>query len=110
MKQFMWGLLGCALCWGQATDDCRPSSLNIPACVHADRGVTFRVSAPDAQKVQVRLGGAHDIRSVAAFPDQRRVYHRIRYLSGECIYRNREVSLDLAQNGVCLRAMQLLPR
>src|SRR5437016_6232259 len=49
---------------GQA-DECKPSSLNIPGapypCVHADRRVTFRVSAPEAQKVQVRLGGAHDM-------------------------------------------------
>jgi enterochelin esterase-like enzyme len=29
--------------------------------VQADRSVTFRVAAPDAQKVQVRLGGAHDM-------------------------------------------------
>jgi len=29
--------------------------------VYPDRRVTFRVLAPDAQKVQVRLGGAHDM-------------------------------------------------
>ncbi len=65
MRIIVWALFGCGLCWGQANDDCRPSSLNIPGapypCVHADRRVTFRVSAPDAQKVQVRLGGAHDM-------------------------------------------------
>ena len=57
------------LTWGlyqaQAADECKPSSLNIPGapypCVHADRRVTFRVAAPDAHKVQVRLGGAHDM-------------------------------------------------
>src|SRR5689334_3750492 len=53
-----------ATCWGQA-DECKPSSLNIPGarypCVHPDRRVTFRVQAPDAQKVQVRLGGAHEM-------------------------------------------------
>jgi len=53
------------ICWGQGADGCKPSSLNIPGapypCVHADRRVTFRVAAPDAQKVQVRLGGAHDM-------------------------------------------------
>lgn len=57
--------LACMACRAQAPDDCRPSSLNIPGapypCVHADRSVTFRVQAPDAQKVQVRLGGAHDM-------------------------------------------------
>ena len=51
--------------WAQGTEDCKPSSLNIPnapyPCVHPDRRVTFRVSAPEAQKVQVRLGGAHDM-------------------------------------------------
>jgi enterochelin esterase-like enzyme len=51
--------------WAQGADDCKPSPLNIPnapyPCVHPDRRVTFRVSAPDAQKVQVRLGGAHDM-------------------------------------------------
>jgi enterochelin esterase-like enzyme len=64
MKIFTWVLFGCVLCWCQG-NDCRPSSLNIPGapypCVHPDRSVTFRVQAPDAQKVQVRLGGAHDM-------------------------------------------------
>ena len=65
MKYFVLPLLLGGLCWGQAADACKPSSLNIPGapypCVHADRRVTFRVAAPDAQKVQVRLGGAHDM-------------------------------------------------
>jgi len=65
MKRLIFPLLACGLCWGQAKDGCRPSSLNIPGapypCVHPDRSVTFRVQAPDAQKVQVRLGGAHDM-------------------------------------------------
>ena len=65
MRNVLLVLVGCGLCWGQASDDCKPSSLNIPGapypCVHADRRVTFRVAAPDAQKVQVRLGGAHDM-------------------------------------------------
>ena len=64
MRLVVWALLGSALCWGQA-NECKPSSLNIPGapfpCVHPDRRVTFRVQAPDAQKVQVRLGGAHDM-------------------------------------------------
>src|SRR3954471_18447744 len=64
-KKVLLTLLSCGFCWGQASDDCKPSSLNIPGapypCVHADRRVTFRVAAPDAQKVQVRLGGAHDM-------------------------------------------------
>ncbi len=65
MRTLTLVLLGCAWCWGQAPDECKPSTLNIPGapypCVHPDRGVTFRVSAPGAQKVQVRLGGAHDM-------------------------------------------------
>jgi len=65
MKRLIFPLLACGLCWGQAKDGCKPSSLNIPGapypCVHPDRSVTFRVQAPDAQKVQVRLGGAHDM-------------------------------------------------
>lgn len=58
-------LLGCSLCQGQAQDECKPSTLNIPGapypCVYPDRRVMFRVAAPDAQKVQVRLGGTHDM-------------------------------------------------
>ena len=65
MRSVLLALLTCGLCWGQAPDDCKSSSLNIPGapypCVHTDRSVTFRVAAPDAQKVQVRLGGAHDM-------------------------------------------------
>lgn len=51
--------------WAQPNDACKPSSLNIPSapypCVYPDRRVAFRVAAPDARKVQVRLGGAHDM-------------------------------------------------
>jgi enterochelin esterase-like enzyme len=65
MKYFLLPLILGAMCWGQGAADCKPSSVNIPGapypCVHADRSVTFRVAAPDAQKVQVRLGGAHDM-------------------------------------------------
>ena len=53
------------MCWGQAADDCKPSTLNIPAaqypCVYSDSRVTFRLAAPDAQKVQVRLGRPYDM-------------------------------------------------
>src|SRR3954468_24698482 len=65
MKYVLLSLMVSGICWGQAADECKPSSLNIPGapypCVHADRRVTFRVAAPDAQKVQVRLGGGHDM-------------------------------------------------
>ncbi len=52
--------LGCTLCWGQAAEDCKPSVLNIPEakypCVYPDNRAMFRVAAPDAQKVTVRIG------------------------------------------------------
>src|SRR5271157_2051902 len=62
---FILIVLGCGLCWGQAADDCKPSTLNVPGakypCVYSDNRVTFRVAAPDAQKVQVRLGRVYDM-------------------------------------------------
>jgi enterochelin esterase family protein len=65
MKAIAIALLGWGFCLGQAPDECKPSSLNIPGspypCVYPDRRVAFRVVAPDAQKVQVRLGGTHDM-------------------------------------------------
>ena len=65
MRLFAFTLFVGGLCWGQAPADCKPSSLNIPGapypCVYPDHRVAFRVAAPDAQKVQVRLGGAHDM-------------------------------------------------
>jgi len=64
MKPIILALLACAIGLSQP-DGCVPSSLNIPGapypCVFADRKVAFRVNAPDAQKVQVRLGGAHEL-------------------------------------------------
>ncbi len=64
MKHIVFALLAGGLCWGQP-EGCTPSSVNIPGspypCVYPDRRVAFRVAAPDAQKVQVNLGGAHDM-------------------------------------------------
>ena len=52
------GVLGLA----QATDDSKPASSNVPGAawprVHADLRVTFRLAAPNAQKVQLQPGGA----------------------------------------------------
>ena len=49
----------------QPPADCKPNALNIPGapypCVYPDRRVTFRVAAPDAQKVRVRLGPGFDM-------------------------------------------------
>jgi len=57
--------LSCAFCWGQAADDCKPSVLNVPEakypCVHPDSRATFRVIAPDAQSVKVRVGPGFDM-------------------------------------------------
>jgi len=65
MRIIVFALLYCGLCWAQATDECKPSSLNIPGakypCVYPDGRATFRVVAPDAQKVQVRVGRAFDM-------------------------------------------------
>jgi len=51
----------CGLCWGQGADECKPSTLNIPGaqhpCVYSDHRATFRLVAPDAQKVQVKIVG-----------------------------------------------------
>ena len=50
---------------GQPAADCRPNQLNIPEapypCTYPDNRVTFRVVAPDAQKVRVRLGPGFDM-------------------------------------------------
>lgn len=65
MKSIAIAIVGAGLCLGQVAEECKPSSLNIPGspypCVYADRRVAFRVAAPEAQKVQVRLGGAHEM-------------------------------------------------
>jgi enterochelin esterase-like enzyme len=58
-------LLMCGLCWGQAADDCKPSTLNIPGaqypCVYPDNRVTFRLMAPEAKQVSVQLGQKYDM-------------------------------------------------
>jgi enterochelin esterase-like enzyme len=50
----VWAL---GVCWAQAPADSKPASTNVLNAdyprVHADRSVTFRVSAPDAKKVQI---------------------------------------------------------
>jgi enterochelin esterase family protein len=60
MKSIALLVITSALCWGQSADECKPSSLNIPGakypCVYADGRATFRLIAPAAQKVVVRVG------------------------------------------------------
>jgi enterochelin esterase-like enzyme len=57
---FVLAALTFRLCWAQAPDNCQPSALNIPEakypCVYPDHRALFRVQAPDAQKVSVRVG------------------------------------------------------
>ena len=50
---------GCGVSFAQ--DNCEPSSLNIPEakypCIYQDHRAMFRVQAPEAQKVSIRMGG-----------------------------------------------------
>jgi enterochelin esterase-like enzyme len=70
VKQMLYvALLGCSCmassAWAQPPADCKPSALNIPGapypCIYPDNRVMFRVIAPDAQKVRVRLGPGFDM-------------------------------------------------
>jgi hypothetical protein len=64
MPIFLVAALSCGLGRAQVAGDCQPSSLNIPEakypCVYPDHRALFRVLAPEAQKVSVRLGGSQD--------------------------------------------------
>ena len=57
------GFAGAA--WAQPPADCTPNALNIPGapypCLLPDHRVIFRVAAPDAQKVRVRVGKGFDM-------------------------------------------------
>jgi enterochelin esterase family protein len=61
----VWAVCACTPAWGQPPADCRPNALNIAnapyPCISPDRRVTFRVAAPEAQKVRVRLGQGFDM-------------------------------------------------
>ena len=65
MKTLLWFVLAGTLCQAQPTDDSQAAATNIQGApyprVHADRSVTFRIQAPEARKVQVRLGGTFDM-------------------------------------------------
>lgn len=58
-------LLSCGLCRAEPAGDCVPSSLNVPAakypCIYPDHRAMFRVIAPDAGKVRVRIGAGFDM-------------------------------------------------
>ncbi|MGD0156324.1 MAG: alpha/beta hydrolase-fold protein [Terracidiphilus sp.] len=57
--------LASGICWAQPPANCKPSELNIPGapypCVFPDHRAMFRVAAPDAQKVRVRVGAGFDM-------------------------------------------------
>lgn len=58
-------LLACGFCRAESPEPCKPSTLNIPGaqypCVYPDHRASFRVVAPDAQKVQLRIGKPFDM-------------------------------------------------
>ena len=106
MKIVMLILLACGLSWGQ---ECKPSSLNIPGapypCVYPDGRVTFRVAAPDAQKVQVRLGGTHDMTRgpdglwTVTIPPQPVGFHYYSIVVDGAVWRIRQRGHFLARGG-----------
>jgi len=57
--------LGSHMAWAQAPSDCKPNTLNIPEakypCLYPDNRAMFRVIAPDAQKVRLRVGPGFDM-------------------------------------------------
>jgi enterochelin esterase-like enzyme len=57
--------LGARPAWAQTPGECVPSTLNIAEakypCLYSDNRALFRVVAPDAQKVRVRVGGGFDM-------------------------------------------------
>ena len=61
----IWLMLASALCWAQPPGDSHPAVSNVWGSqyprIHSDLRVSFRIQAPQAQKVQVRLGGTHDM-------------------------------------------------
>jgi enterochelin esterase-like enzyme len=57
--------LGARPGWAQSADECVPSVLNVAEakypCLYADHRALFRVVAPDAQKVRLRMGPGFDM-------------------------------------------------
>jgi len=64
-RLFCIALLTCTAAIAQMPDDSRPASSNVSGAeyprIHADLSVTFQLKAPDAHKVQVRLGKDYDM-------------------------------------------------
>jgi enterochelin esterase-like enzyme len=61
----MIALLACAAVAAHASDDSKPASTNAYGAsyprIHSDLRITFQLKAPDAHKVQVRLGSDYDM-------------------------------------------------
>ncbi len=59
------GCLACGLCWAQPAGDSQPAATNVMGAeyprIHSDNRVTFQLKAPDASKVQVRIGQTYDM-------------------------------------------------
>src|SRR5579863_1581052 len=57
--------MSCGVAFGQASDVCTPSVYNVPSakfpCVYPDHRAMFRVIAPNAQKISVRIGQGFDM-------------------------------------------------
>ena len=57
--------ISCGLSFAQAADICTPSVYNVPSakypCVYPDHRAMFRVNAPNAQKISVRVGSGFDM-------------------------------------------------
>ena len=62
-------LLASGIAWAQPPADCKPSALNVPGapypCVFPDHRAMFRVAAPNAQSVRVRVGTGFDLKKEA---------------------------------------------
>jgi enterochelin esterase-like enzyme len=61
----MLAALGARPAWAQSAEDCVPSARNVHEakypCLYPDHRALFRVVAPDAQKVRVRIGPGFDM-------------------------------------------------
>jgi enterochelin esterase-like enzyme len=66
MNRLVWiALLAGATALAQPAGDAKPASTNVPGApyprIHPDLSVTFQLKAPDAHKVQVRLGKDYEM-------------------------------------------------
>ena len=59
-RALLFSLLAAGLCWGQAPDAAKPPVTNVPNAeyprIDNDARIEFRIKAPDASKVQVKVG------------------------------------------------------